>query len=141
MQTFYTSKQINELRTAAQFYKLDAPKEFWNKTATELKRCCNGAGAECWRDSKRYALTSALKLYEAPIMVHDVDYEYQSVTKQQADKRLKDNMLKVWRKHYGFWRWFKRSARVERIIVIPAVYAAVVLGGDSAWKETKSKRQ
>jgi len=44
--SFYTAKQINELRTAAQFYKLDAPAEFWTKTAMELKKCCNGAGEE-----------------------------------------------------------------------------------------------
>ena len=137
--SFYTAKQINELRTAAQFYKLDAPSVFWQRTAMELKKCCNGAGAERWSDGKRYALTTALKLYEAAIAIHDVDYEYQEVSKVEADKRLRRNMLKVWRKHYGFLRWFKRTARIERLVVIPAVYAAVVIGGKEAWKEAKSK--
>lgn len=134
---FYTAKQINELRTAAQFYKLNAPRNFWVKTAMELKKCCNGAGAEAWSENKRKALTAALKPYEAPIAIHDVDYEYQEVSKKDADKRFKQNMLKVWRKKYGFWRWFNRGARIERLIIIPAVYAAVVVGGNDAWEACK----
>ena len=135
--SFYTSKQINELRTASQFYKLSAPAEFWNKTAMELKKVCNGAGTDKWSENKRKALTAALKPYESAIAIHDVDYEYQEVSKKEADKRLKKNMLKVWRKNYGFWRWFNRGARIERLIIIPAVYAAVVVGGSDAWEACK----
>ena len=132
---FYTAKQINELRTAAQYYKLDAPRYFWVKTAMELKKVCNGAGAESWSENKRKALTAALKPYESCIAVHDVDYACHEVSKEEADKRFKENMLKVWRKKYGFWRWLNRGARIERLIIIPAVYAAVVLGGDEAWED------
>lgn len=134
---FYTAKQINELRTAAKYYKLDAPSAFWNKTAVELKKCCNGAGTDNWSENKRKALTAALKPYEAAVAIHDTDYEYQEIGKAEADKRLKKNMLKIWRKNYGFWRWLNRGARIERMIIIPAVYAAVVLGGDTAWEACK----
>lgn len=131
---FYTAKKINELRTEAQFYKLDAPKDFWQKTATELRKVCNGAGAESWNENKRKALTAAIKTYEACIAIHDVDYFYQIGTRELSDKRLKRNMLKVWAKKYGFWRWLNRGARVERLIVIPGVYAAVAIGGQDAWE-------
>lgn len=134
MQYFYTAKQINELRIEAQFYKLSAPYAFWAKTAMELKKVCNGAGSEAWSENKRKALTAALKPYEACIAIHDVDYEYHEIDKSAADKRFKQNMLKVWRKKYGFWRWLNRGARVERLIIIPAVYAAVVVGGNDAWE-------
>lgn len=135
--TFYTSKQINELRTSSQHYKLDAPAVFWTKTAMELKKVCNGAGTDKWSENKRKALTAALKPYESAIAIHDVDYEYQEVSKAEADKRFKQNMLKVWRKNYGFWRWLNRGARIERLIIIPAVYAAVVVGGNDAWETCK----
>ena len=133
-QCFYTAKQINELRIEAQFYKLSAPYAFWSKTAMELKKVCNGAGSEAWSENKRKALTAALKPYEAPIAIHDVDYEYHEVEKAEADKRFKKNMLKVWKRKYGFFRWLNRGARVERLIIIPAVYTAVVLGGNDAWE-------
>ena len=130
---FYTAKNINELRIEAQFYKLDAPKEFWQKTATELRKVCNGAGAESWSEGKRKALTAALKPYEACFATHDADYYYKEIGRAAADKRFKRNLLKVWRKKYGFFRWLNRRARVERLIVIPAVYTAVALGGKDAW--------
>lgn len=133
---FYTTKEINQLRTAAQHFKLDAPQEFWEKTAATLKKYCNGAGPERWNDLKRKALTSALKAYEAAFAIHDVDYEYQVVNQKQADKRLKKNMVKIWRKNFGIWRWFSKAGRVERLIVIPSVYAAVALAGSQAWKES-----
>jgi hypothetical protein len=133
-QFFYTAKQINNLRVEAQFYKLDAPREFWSKTANELRKVCNGAGAESWSENKRKALTAAIKPYESCIAVHDVDYYYQIGSRDYADKRLKKNMLRVWRKKYGVWRWFNRGARIERLIVIPGVYAAVALGGQDAWE-------
>lgn len=135
--TFYTAKEINQLRTTAQYFKLDAPQEFWEKTATTLKKYCNGAGPERWDDLKRKALTSALKSYEAAFAIHDVDYEYKVVTQKQADKRLKKNMVKIWRKNFGIWRWFSKAGRVERLIVIPSVYAAVALAGSQAWKESE----
>lgn len=135
---FYTAKQINELRTSCQHYKLDAPIEFWTKVADELKLACNGAGPDRWSEVKRKALTEALKPYEPAFAIHDVEYEYHIGTQKKSDKRLKKNMVKIWRKNFGFWRWFSRAGRVERLIVIPTVYAAVALAGGQAWKEAKN---
>lgn len=136
---FYTAKQINELRTAAQHYTLSAPSVFWQKTADELKYACNGAGPERWSEVKRRALTGALKQYEAAFAIHDVDFEYHIGSVKYANKRLRKNMLKIWRKNFGVFRWFKRSARVERLVVIPVIYAAVAIGGTEAWEECRHK--
>lgn len=134
-QPFYTAHEINHLRTAAQYYKLDAPAEFWQKVADELKYACNGAGPDRWSEIKRRALTNALKPYEAAFAIHDVEYEYKIGNQRVSDKRLRKNMIKIWRKNFGFWRWFSRAGRIERLVVIPSVYAAVAIGGSQAWKE------
>lgn len=132
---FYTSVEINQLRTSCQHYKLEAPIEFWTKTADELKYVCNGAGPDRWSEIKRRALTKALKIYEPSFAIHDVEYEYKIGTQKISDKRLKKNMVKIWRKNFGFWRWFSRAGRIERLVIIPAVYAAVAIGGGQAWEE------
>ena len=136
---FYSAKKINELRGAAQFYKLDAPAEFWTKTADELKYACNGAGPERWSDLKREALTHALIAYEPAFAIHDVEYEWHIGDQRTADKRLKHNMVKIWRKNYGIFRWFTRYGRIERLVVIPAIYAAVAIAGSRAWEDAANE--
>lgn len=136
---FYTSKQINELRTASQFYKLSAPAEFWTKTAMELKTVCNGCGPERWDIDKRKALTTVFSPYEACFAIHDVRFGYQIGTVKQANKELLKNLRKVWRKNFGFWRWLSPIAWIERFRVIPLIYAAVTAGGNRAWEEAKIK--
>ena len=43
LEPFYTALEINRLRSAAQFYELEAPVIFWTLVADELKYICNGA--------------------------------------------------------------------------------------------------
>lgn len=136
---FYTARQINQLRTAAQHYKLTAPAEFWMKTADVLKYVCNGAGPDRWSEIKRRALTHALKPYEAAFAIHDVEYEYRIGTQRKSDKRLKKNMIKIWRKNFGFWRWFSIGAWIERFKVIPFVFIAVTLRGGQAWEDSANE--
>ena len=135
LEPFYTAHEINELRSAAQFYNLEAPAEYWRIVADELKYICNGAGPDRWSELKRRALTSALKIYEPAFAIHDVEYEYRIGTQQKSDKRLKKNMIKIWRKNFGLWRWFSRAGRIERLVVIPTVYTAVAIGGGQAWED------
>lgn len=132
---FYSALEINRLRSAAQFYGLDAPVVFWTLVADELKYICNGAGPDRWSDGKRTALTAALKIYEPAFAIHDVEYEYRIGSQRKSDERLKKNMVKIWRKNFGLWRWFSRAGRIERLVVIPAVYAAVAIGGGQAWED------
>lgn len=136
---FYTTKEINQLRTAAQHYKLDAPRKFWTTVADELKYVCNGAGPDRWSEIKRRALTAALKPYESAFAIHDVEYEYRIGTQRISDKRLRKNMIRIWKKNFGFWRWFCIAAWIERFKVIPFVFVAVTVGGGQAWEEVEDK--
>lgn len=134
---FYSIDDMESLRLLAQYYKLDA-EALYALPLTYLCKVCNGAGAERWSDVKRKALTYALRRYEPAFAQHDVDYAMQ-VPKQIADKRLLNNMKKIWAKDFGFFRWIKPSARVERLVIIPAVFAAVALAGDSAFEAAKEQ--
>ena len=137
---FYTAKQINELRTAAQYYKLDAPRYFWVKTAMELKKVCNGCGPERWSMTKREAVTAAFKPYEACFAIHDVRFHYGYGTVKLANKELIKNLRKVWRKRFGIWRWVSPASWIERFRVIPFIYATVTAGGERAWQEAQESR-
>lgn len=136
---FYSALEINRLRSAAQFYNLDAPVVFWTLVADELKYICNGAGPDRWSEIKRRALTSALKIYEPAFAIHDVEYEYRIGTQKKSDKRLKRNMVKIWRKNFGFWRFFSIGAWIERFKVIPFVFLAVTIGGGQAWEDAANE--
>ena len=135
VQPFYTPRQIDQLRTACQFYELTAPAEFWTKTADELSKVCNGAGPDRWSELKRRALTCALKPYEPAFAIHDVEYEYRIGSQKISDRRLKKNMVRIWRKNFGFWRFFSIGAWIERFKVIPFVFIAVTVRGGRAWEK------
>lgn len=137
---FYTAKEINRIRTSCQHYKLDAPMEFWTTVADELRYVCNGAGPDRWSEVKRRALTQALRPYEPAFAIHDVEYEYHIGTQRTSDKRLRKNMLRIWKKNFGFWRWFSVGAWIERFKVIPFVFLAVTVGGGQAWEDTKENK-
>lgn len=137
----YTEKDIIHLRASARHYKLTAPDEFWSKSTFVLCDVCNGAGPERWSEDKRKALTEALSIYETAFAIHDVDYRYHVTTQKAADKRLYKNMIKIWRKNFGIWRWLSKAGRIERLVVIPAIYAAVILGGNQAWEESENNEQ
>jgi len=132
----YTEEEIGALRLAALHYELDAPDAWSILTAAELAAVCNGCGPERWSPGKRRALTAALKRYEACFAIHDLDYEI-GTPRTIADKRLRANMLRVWRKDFGIWRWLSHAGRAERLAVIPTVFAAVVLGGKQAYAAGK----
>ena len=134
----YTNEEINYLRLAARYYRLSAPVEWERKAEEWLVRVCNGCGPERWPEAKRQALTKALRRYESCFAIHDVDYEIKT-KRSEADRRLRANMIKVWRKDFGLWRWLSRAGRAERLVVIPAVFAAVVLAGGAAYESGKGK--
>ena len=132
----YTLDDIRDLRAAAFHYRLNCRDLFWLRTDEDLKKICNGAGPEKWSYGKRKALTEALKRYEPAFAIHDEAYSApQTISRSEADKQLKENMIKIWQKDFGFWRYFSRAGRVERFVIIPAVYHAVCLGGNEAWEE------
>lgn len=136
---FYTAEEMADLQIAAKFYKLDA-KVFLTMPPEFLIKVCNGIGAERFSDLKRKAMTLALKRYEACAAIHDLDYFLQ-VGQKKADKRLLKNMKKVWKKDFGILRFFRPTARIEKRVVIPAVFAAVALCGDKAYTEAGEQKK
>jgi hypothetical protein len=141
VEIFYTREEIIDLRIAAQHYKLKGPAEFWQLPAEELQKICNGAGPDRWSTLKRRAVTAAIGgMYESAYAIHDVEYEFQLGSQKQADKNLRKNMIRIWKKHFGWRRWISLRALRERFKVIPFVYLAVVLGGSPAWKVKKDDK-
>lgn len=136
---FYTAEEMADLQIAARFYKLDA-KVFLTMPPEFLIKVCNGIGAERFSELKRKAMTLALKRYEACAAIHDLDYFLQ-VGQKKADKRLLENILKVWKKDFGILRFFRPTARIEKRVVIPAVFAAVALCGDEAYTEAGEQKK
>ena len=126
---FYTLEQIHALRGLAEFYALEVPEGFWRLNLKQLRAWCNGCGPERWSEIKRKALTAALARYEAAFLVHDVAYSL-GKSQKRADRQLLRNMRKIFRRDYGFFWWLSKAGWLERITVIPAVYAAVRFGGE-----------
>lgn len=132
-ETFYSIEEMENLRNLASYYELDGVETLYAVPLSYLCRVCNGAGVECWSDIKRKALTFALRRYETAVLIHDVDYSTQ-IGRHTADMRLLRNMRKIWKKDFGIFRWFRPSARIERRVIIPAVFAAVAIAGGSAYE-------
>ena len=89
--------------------------------------------------SSRAHLTHTLSRYAPSFAIHDADYDTHEITRKEADKRMRRNMLKIWSKDFGFWRWFSFAGIFNRVIVIPGVYSAVRQYGEHAWKATKRR--
>lgn len=135
----YNEVQIHKLRIAAAHYEIQAPDKFWDTDPCILKKVCNGCGPECMRKANRSRLTNALSRYAPAFAVHDVSYEQHEGTRSKADMTMYKNMLKIWKKDFGFWRWLSIAGIFNRIVVIPVVYSAVRKFGDQAWKSTKRR--
>ena len=136
MKYFYTISQIDALRRQVEAYGLEVPDGFWRLSIRQLQVFCNGAGPERWSELKRKALTAALSRYETAFMVHDVCYEI-GITQKDADAMMLRNMRKIFRRDYGFFWWLSKAAWLERLTVIPVVYAAVRFGGEDAYTEAQ----
>ena len=135
----YHAIQIRKLRIAAAHYDLDASDNFWNADNVKLTHVCNGCGPDCMSRSGRAHLTALLKRYAPVYAIHDVDYEEQKITRKDADRRMRKNMIKIWRKDFGFWRWFSFAGIFNRVIIIPSSYSAVRQFGEHAWRLTKRR--
>lgn len=135
----YNEVQIRKLVIAASHYDLNADDAFWNSSYSILKEVCNGCGPDCMRKNMRENLTEAAKRYAPAYAIHDVDYETHNCTRSQADKRMRRNMLKIWHKDFGLWRWISFAGIFNRVVIIPASYSAVRRYGNSAWKATKRR--
>lgn len=118
----YNDFDILKLCERIEDKKLEAPLEFKGATVAELKKICNGVGGNgTWL---AYVLTLIYWLYQASAAVHDFDYHYGIVSRLEADRRFRRNMIKEWELHYGWSRWFRPMPLKERA-KIEAAYLTV----------------
>lgn len=133
----YSEGDIQNFRKEAKRYNLKAPREFWFKQPKYLKEHCNGVGSADMAKIIVKALTVIYKKYQVAAVIHDVDYLVQRVTKQEADQRFYDNMLKIWEAEYGWKRFLPLGLR--DFFRIRAAYVAVRDFGQSAWDAAVDK--
>lgn len=135
----YNRSDIRNIKISAAHYDLSAPEEFWQTDDAILSGVCNGCGPECLTKDQRASLTEALGRYAAAYAIHDVEYEVHISSREIADKNMRSNMLRIWKKDFGFWRWLSIAGIFNRVIVIPTAYQAVRKYGQSAWYATKRR--
>lgn len=135
----YTIAEIRKIREEIVSRELEAPDMWCIVTDSDLQQFCNGCGPEDAPDIIRKGLTGFLKRYQAAFVIHDIDYMFSQ--KDEADSRMRRNMIKIWKQDFQFWRYFSKPGLLNRFIVIPAVYSAVKLGGTDAYKKAQRRGQ
>lgn len=123
-------RRINELLKQVDYYELDVPSVIYTLSLKQVAAKYNGVGSDQWSSKKREALTQAFKPYECCILIHDV-CQHMSIDQSLADMMLYNNLIKVWAKNYGTWRWFKKAAWVERLKIVPTLYKQLVENRDA----------
>lgn len=133
----YTLEEIAALRQEIIARKLDTPELWGALTNEDLQKWCNGCGPERFPEFVRFGLSHLLGRYAAAFAIHDIDYMFAG--KRDADSRMRSNMLKIWRKDFGIWRYLSKPGLLNRLIVIPLVWAMVSTAGDSAYREAQKE--
>ena len=136
----YNAAEIGRLRSGCQFYSLEFPEEVFRKSDEELVRVCNGVGPDDWSAALRKALTKLFGNYEVAAFVHDIRFEYLIGDCDSADLEFKRNLLRIWRKHYGWRRFIWPAAWVERRALL-GIYALLRMGSQKAWEAVKKRKE
>jgi hypothetical protein len=127
----YSLEEIAAMRQEIIARGLELPDMWCLLTDDDLAQWCNGCGPEKAPEIVRKGLTTCLYRYRVVFMIHDIDYMFS--TKEEADARMRRNMLKIWKQDFGIWRYLSKPGLFNRFIVIPAVYSAVRFGGGNAY--------
>lgn len=95
----YTSDDIQHFQAVAGQLKMSVPAAFWLTPVERLGEICNGVGG----DGSRFTgvLTLIYHYYQTSAAIHDVDYHFAPVSRQKADRRFLDNMVRHWHTAYG----------------------------------------
>lgn len=95
----YTPNDIARFWLIARKLGLEASNEFYDTPVEELVTICNGVGGEgSWLSG---VLTLIYHYYQTSAAIHDVDYHFAPVSRQKADRRFLDNMVRHWHTAYG----------------------------------------
>jgi hypothetical protein len=132
----YTLEEIAALRREIEARGLEVHELWGMLTDEDLQQWCNGCGPQNAPEIVRRGLTGMLQRYRTAFVVHDIDYMF--AAKEEADSRMKRNMLTIWAQDFGFWRYLSKPGLLNRIVVIPVTYQAVSICGKEAYLEAQN---
>lgn len=136
------------LKNLDRYYRLDAPKEFWNdlkETPYKVKECCNGVGSTVGFLGKITYHLIPNRIYGLDVTeasdIHDYMCTYPKYFKTKQDavnwKRMADNMLLdnviIIIERDTRWQWLKNLRRYRAM----SFYNAVDSFGDESFFDDK----
>jgi hypothetical protein len=139
----YTVEEIIFMQTQAEEMQLQYPKEFVLMAPEKLQDIANGYGPDRWPETVRKTLTWFFRHYPVPAAIHDLRYELSDgiePTRRAADAEFAANLLTVWKKRYGGWRFINPLALYERWKLSTAALLTHEFGR-LAWQEAYKRNQ
>lgn len=136
---------IARIRRLAYDYELRGSNKLLKYNDEALQEIYNGVGPDRWPENVRQLLTKLAALYEAAVMVHDVEFrESDGMLDSFLDtvEHFKANIKIILKKEYPLWTWamLKSSYRVKRAAAV-ALGAALVaaVSGETAFEIFKAE--
>ena len=136
---------IARVRRLAYDYELRGSNKLLKYCDEALQTIYNGVGPDRWPDSVRQLLTGLASLYEAAVMIHDVEFKESDGTVSSfldTVEHFKANIRIIQQTEYPFWTWamLKPSYRVRRSAAIALGAALVVaISSDKALEIFKAE--
>ena len=136
---------IARVRRLAYDYELRGSNKLLKYSDEALQAIYNGVGPDRWPDNVRQLLTGLASLYEAAIMIHDVEFKESDGTVSSfldTVEHFKANIRIIQQTEYPFWTWamLKPSYRVRRAAAIALGAALVVaISSDKALEIFKAE--
>ena len=126
---------IARIRRMAYDYELRGSNKLLKYNDVELSRIYNGVGPDRWPDNVRKMLTGLASLYEAAVMIHDVEFKESDGTVSSfldTVDHFRANVKIIRKTEYPLWTWnmLEASYRVKRAAAI-ALGAALVVAVSS----------
>jgi hypothetical protein len=129
----FTAEDIAKFREIIKLYNLSYPDAMNHMNDYEIAAIANGIGPDAWPVALRKLATQLFGPYAVIHVPHDIRYEQHIGTREEADRELYDNSLKIWRKRWGIWRWVQLAALRERLELY-LVYRLLVRFAKKAWE-------
>ncbi len=140
----YTIAEIKLMQAQAAAWQLKYPAEFIDMTPEDLSGILNGYGPDRWSDEVRKKVSWFFRHYPVPAAIHDLRYEFSDgleCTRKAADSEFAANLLIVWQKRYGFFRYINPVALYERLKLDAAIQLTRHFGRPGwvdAWKKHRT---
>ena len=134
----YTLDEIVELCFEAEQLKLQGRAKLDRYTYAELRRLCNGIGAEWMPGFMRELLNTLSPFAEPAALIHDVEYFEGGgeEARAAADRRFRENIIITAKARY---RWY-HPLRYLAIARADCFYALLRIFGAAAWNGEEEER-